>query len=100
MSKHTPGPWLVEQGERTDADNIDVISPDGRDDPWTVAVAIGSCGPGGCTIANARLIAAAPDLLEALTSIADQLERVGDSRKDAPFIEAARAAIAKAEGRA
>lgn len=48
--------------------------------------------------ANAILIAAAPELLEALESIADQLERVGDSRKDRPFVESARRAIAKAKG--
>lgn len=48
--------------------------------------------------ADARLIAAAPDLLEALLSITDQLERIGDTRphKDGQYIEAARAAIAKA----
>lgn len=49
-------------------------------------------------IANANLAAAAPELLEALVRITDQLERVGDSRKDAPFIEEAREAIHKALG--
>lgn len=47
---------------------------------------------------NARLIAAAPDLLVALEAITDQLERIGDSRKDAPFIRSARAVIAEAKG--
>lgn len=61
-------------------------------------------GSGGETIgsdehaANAFLFANAPDLLAALERIADQLERVGDSRKDAPFIEEARTAINKAKG--
>lgn len=51
-------------------------------------------------IDRARLFAAAPDLLEALQAITDQLERVGDTRqhKDGQFIEAARTAIAKATG--
>lgn len=47
---------------------------------------------------NGELMAAAPDLLKALVFITDQLERVGDDRKDAPFIDAARAAITKALG--
>ncbi len=37
-------------------------------------------------------------LVSALESIADQLERIGDARKDAPFIEQARAALALAKG--
>lgn len=52
--------------------------------------------------ANARLIAAAPELLEALIAITNQLERIGDTRehKDGAFIRDARAAIAKATGSA
>jgi hypothetical protein len=49
---------------------------------------------------RARLFAAAPELLEALQAITDQLERIGDTRphKDGQFIEAAREAISKARG--
>lgn len=55
--------------------------------------------------ANSRLIAAAPDLLEALRTLLPMVEEwhaefprdVGD--KEAPAIAAAHAAIAKAEGR-
>lgn len=48
--------------------------------------------------ADLRLIAAAPELLQALIAITDQLERVGDTRqhKDGQYIDDARAAIAKA----
>lgn len=46
---------------------------------------------------NARLIAAAPDMLAALEAITDQLERIGNSR-DVPFIALALVAIAKAKG--
>lgn len=47
---------------------------------------------------NARLIAAAPDMLAALEAITNQLE-FGDSRMDDLFIaSAARVAIAKAKG--
>jgi hypothetical protein len=48
---------------------------------------------------NCQAIAALPDLYEAAGLALDLLERVGDSRKDAPVIDALRAALAKAEGR-
>ena len=54
------------------------------------------------TIANARLIASAPDLLEALRACLDPLQQAqnkhGDITAAAAFL-AARAAIAKAEGK-
>jgi hypothetical protein len=89
-TKFTPGPWRANRTsvralKRTVADcEFADVSPL-RVHPEDMA--------------NARLIAAAPDLYEALVAITDQMELVGDARKDAPFIETARAAIAKAEGR-
>ena len=49
---------------------------------------------------HAQLMAAAPELYDALEQIADQLERIGDTRphKDGQFIEAAREALALARG--
>jgi L-fucose mutarotase/ribose pyranase (RbsD/FucU family) len=47
--------------------------------------------------ANARLIAAAPDLLEALKSMCEGFSALKDS--DFPALAKARAAIAKAEGK-
>lgn len=74
--------------------------------PWRYDYAPGYCGEllaaNGTTLAefvtepseaNARLIAAAPDLLEALIDIAEK-------STDAGAIECARAAIAKATGEA
>jgi hypothetical protein len=56
--------------------------------------------PGDEAVANARLIAAAPDLLAALRELADvsraYLEHM--DAEDLAALEAARAAIAKAEG--
>ena len=46
--------------------------------------------------ANARLIAAAPDLLEALETICEKLTRAGAANSK-PFVDA-RAALAKARG--
>ncbi len=75
MSKHTPGPWKREIRS--------VLIPIA---PYEWAEAYGG------SIANARLIAAAPDLLEALKGVL----RVADRKTDE--FDAARAAIAKAEG--
>lgn len=65
MSRHTPGPWLVERQ-----------NPSPTTGEWMIAGArpgylaeVRDCGSGD-VIANANLIAAAPDLLEALIRIA------------------------------
>ena len=69
MSKHTPGPWTVGAiPVRTGPNNSgrDILSADGE----TVATVIGvghvGTSMGAAGDADARLIAAAPDLLEAL----------------------------------
>lgn len=78
MSKHTPGPWRVVNGVqiRSERDQIAKV--------WMMRNGEGNT--------NARLIAAAPDLLNALTVLADACEQM-----DIP-VDAARAAIAKARG--
>ena len=87
--KHTPGPWRYELG-RNDRP------------PYVIRGSEGGCVVVGMTAArqdaDARLIAAAPDLLAALESIVSDHEFCGDdwgSRRDA-WIETARAAITKA----
>ena len=50
------------------------------------------------TTANARLIAAAPDLLKALIDLLDEADLAEVDEYTAPKIEAARAAIARATG--
>ena len=92
---HTPGPWTV--------DDISIHGPDG----WNVANAACRSRTSETQEANARLIAAAPDLLDALRSAAScmMLQQVlergrGDktaSGWDAPIAQA-RAAIVKADG--
>ena len=85
MSKHTPGPW-----ERW-----------GRASPSQV-ISAGDCFVaqtlGGNDEANARLIAAAPDLLEALREAADYT-RHPDYDWPVEFSRRVSAAIAKAEGK-
>jgi hypothetical protein len=98
--KHTPGPWYVgtefnDQGRHIYAAQK-VRHEDG--DEWHPLIA--------CTDdderlvdwqANAVLIAAAPDLLEALETLANMAEAFPDElHKDHPDVVAARAAITKA----
>ena len=88
--KHTPGPWRIECFEVTAG------PPDGFDPIWTCGCCGGYAMAGDPleAIANGRLIAAAPELLEALKGVV----RVAD-RATQEF-DAARAAIAKATGEA
>ena len=89
MSEHTPGPWIVDALGY----GYDISAPEARclittsSDPKMVWGAI-------AREADARLIAAAPELLEALESLLAQVEQYGHK----PECDAARAAIAKAKG--
>jgi hypothetical protein len=89
-TKHTPGPWHVEV--YNEGRNMDIQDAQGR---------------GVLTKENARLIAAAPDLLAALEDMVealalDRLEDGGQFICEAygEHFTAARAAIAKARGEA
>ena len=87
MTKHTPGPWRT-----SGTQSFYVFAGD-------------EVVTNGSTQANARLIAAAPDLLAALESLFEHCAMVhkqwgdGDNTRQADAaINAARAAIAKATG--
>lgn len=78
-TKHTPGPWKVDYN-------------------WAVKDYLGGlvCSPNE---ANARLIAAAPEMLEALKGLVQLVDaHVGEEAEN--WNREARAAIAKATGRA
>ncbi|MBR8343044.1 hypothetical protein KDX40_04740 [Burkholderia ambifaria] len=68
-SKFTPGPWVVEKLGVGDP----YLVHDGSQ--YKAAVAVTATGNFGCdkSIANARLIAAAPELLEACKAFADYM---------------------------
>lgn len=96
MSKHTPGPWraAVRRGYAAVASG-----------PQTDTVMVADCRTVDVDLptatANACLIAAAPDLLEALKILladmdAEYRDRNGDADHDG--MDLARAAIAKATG--
>ena len=93
MSKHTPGPWRV----HGDFDRYERTSVEG-DDNMLVAEADCYDRPQEVLEANARLIAAAVDMLEALEAIvadAEYLALVGNNHARRMK---AKAAIAKAKG--
>lgn len=97
--KHTPGPWAVSAENPRKV--IAVRSLNGLD-PLTGENLIGGASVHPDAEANARLIAAAPELLKVLKEIADI--RTATTADDAHLLGAcishARAAIAKATGEA
>lgn len=95
MTSHTPGPWHLSDEVNplitNERGNVDVAQVFFYDDGT-----VGSLRP--AAYADARLIAAAPDLLEALKACESALFGLGeDYRIDSAWAKA-RAAIAKAGG--
>ncbi len=103
-TKHTPGPWIVTEG-----DNVYAKRNEGPSLP------VASCAVSRSVTtkhrqANARLIAAAPDMLEALPGLIECAEilaaqcRVAGDEAHANMwqarADAGKASLAKAEGRA
>jgi hypothetical protein len=94
---HTPGPWYAEGSDIGSAENVTVgVAIAGRTDDAYISHAE--------VQANAHLMAAAPDLLAALLSFIalhedGSLHIDGSPAIEDPAITAARAAIAKAEGK-
>lgn len=93
-TKHTPGPWSVVN----EHDEVTVIAGEhishGFKVRYEIARDVG--GHRGDEYANARLIAAAPDLLEAIQALLRKVECGTALHCD--LCDAARAAIAKATG--
>ena len=117
MTKHTPGPWVVEKNTTLiwgacDSDDKSThgmgfpIAEARLTTPGWAKRSFADCEPE----ANAHLIAAAPELLEALKKAETLLNHMGDilngldavtaedAAMAAPIFEAVRAAIIKAEG--
>lgn len=95
-SKHTPGPWWREHNIKGAPNSVCTDDEDGG------ARTIASIPSGAQDNArdNAALIAAAPELLDALRVMVwryEDTEAMDD--EDYPELAAARAALAKAEGR-
>jgi hypothetical protein len=89
-AKHTPGPWLTTDGIYNE---IKALSEPGK--TWVIARIKAASGVHEEARANAKLIAAAPDLLEVLQDVAADTGPSGWW-----WGEKMMAAIAKAKGEA
>lgn len=94
MDKHTPGPWKIAHAIQDDAARY-IWSATDRATGHRELVASIPYASGDHINADARLIASAPLLLEALQDLLSATEETYDSRHER---EAALAAIAKATG--
>ncbi len=97
MNKHTPGPWDFPKEQSAIRYTVN--------DMHNRHVAMVSCycakqGDEVENLANAQLIAAAPDMLEALKSLVSFTERTteGWTEADLEILDQAQTAIAKATG--
>ena len=100
MSAHTPGPWHV--GPEFDNDGYPEIIIERKTPAGNLVVAVALPGLQGQK-SNAHLIAAAPDLLNALSVVLRDVQAVDAEGHLAdielePAMYQARAAIAKATG--
>lgn len=98
MMMHTPGPWRFQQDGHEPYWSVDMPFTDGSGRYGAYNAMVYT------TEADARLVAAAPELLAALKNCRDWLVNICDSSKlesaERGFLEQATVAIAKAEGRA
>ena len=95
-TQHTPGPWTTDG--KAETDTLDIVSPLGR---ITLIDCEFSDESEDVLTANARLISAAPDLLDVVKELYDLLSHYCDddpSSEEWETLKAARAAIAKATG--
>lgn len=93
MSKHTPGPWAIEK----ESESHSIVNRSFEGDEWCIAEVYKQTD---MAIANANLIAAAPDLLEALNKLLDKAYKQNFNDAYPEIVEAAELAIAKARGEA
>lgn len=101
-AQHTPGPWTIEQYGAGDS----LVVHSDADTRVCFMATPGLLGSLPNIKANARLIAAAPDMLAAIKVVDDvetaRLRHVGlndEGIAEHPVVKMLRAAIAKAEGR-
>lgn len=92
MSKHTPGPWNFNPPTAANPSTASVTACGGFVSIYTAPLTLE-------TEANARLIAAAPELLASLRAMVEADDAGWPLAAAHQTRDAARAAIAKAEGR-
>ena len=98
MNKHTPRPWRTIESTNTTVRTV--VGPDFPGQGYIADVNLCRANDAQDVDgeANARLIAAAPELLEALKQFVDYYESM-QGHKDNSVIRNGKAAINKAEGR-
>lgn len=104
-SKHTPGPWsVIPATGLSQGFGISMSDPEGARYATVAVAEAGNTLYSHLTIgiearrANAYLIAAAPEMLEALRAALPWVGALFDTQRCADVKAAVRAAIAKAEG--
>lgn len=100
MNKHTPGPWYRDFASGMKNGNAILLEYFVRRDGDDMAIAADIVDPatGNPSEANARLIAAAPDLLAALQGLLKGIFDGPDEANAAMLIAKARDAVSKAMG--
>ena len=95
IGKYTPGPWTIDKNV-TETDYLLCCDISDRNRGYVASLAVTNED----ALSNAKLIAAAPDLLEALKKAVDALELADDSGTPGlrKIIAEADTAIRKAEG--
>ena len=96
-AKHTPGPWTT-QNDGRDIINIQHSNNDPGAISMTLAKVIARMTWRSQAEANARLIAAAPDLLEALKACDEAMSYMSEYDIPITLPDMVKAAIAKAIG--
>jgi hypothetical protein len=94
-AKHTPAPWAV---NHIDGEKFRIVDSRDLDQLSFIATVHFHDDEEGETKANARLIAAAPELLNRLDSLCDRIDKEGATPMDWPEFYAARESITKAKG--
>lgn len=92
-SQYVPGPWVIGYGDAVGIGEVYGVGLDTEPDWTPVCILSLSENVNEIDEANARLIAAAPDLLEALVLCID-----GDIKDTADHLQKAKDAILKATG--
>lgn len=96
-AKYTPGPWDYFVGN---ANGRGLVRIETAHNAPVAGVHVASMTRGAESEANARLIAASPEAIQSVKDLLSLIEELdGGEHDDAPELIAARAVIAKAEGR-
>ncbi len=95
---HTPAPWLIEWNAAQSGEGHYITDSKDMVELSRIAAVLFHDDADGETRANARLLAAAPELLEACKRMIEWDDRKHDHPQRQAAYRNARAAIAKAEG--